>query len=306
MGKPARLEAGAHAFYHPDDHGRAHAPPSTACHGIRSAAFPLLVAAAISAAALAASCSPTSHPGAGESIPVVSPSTWTTGGQPSPTSGSTSSPSLSAALATTQPLPSPNPSPTSVFGCPSGPCPSSLQYAVNGCVCAGQTYVESQVTAQYCCKSGFSDSECPEALQQEALAESVFGSTAAEIEAQLVTVKLQGWPVRVHEKAAPAFMQAAAKIENMSYRIVQPPESYNRRDVGGHVVLSMHSFGIAVDINPDANPSCGVTRECRCYNDLVTDMPPAFIQAFTDSGFEWGGSWAEHPDPMHFEWAGWR
>ena len=215
-------------------------------------------------------------------------------------------PPLLGTAATPSSAPSQKPSPTSAFGCPSGPCPSSLQYAVNGCVCAGQTYVESQVTAQYCCKSGFSDSECPEALQQEALAESVFGSTAAEIEAQLVTVKLQGWPVRVHEKAAPAFMQAAAKIENMSYRIVQPPESYNRRDVGGHVVLSMHSFGIAVDINPDANPSCGITRECRCYNDLVTDMPPAFIQAFTDSGFEWGGSWAEHPDPMHFEWAGWR
>ena len=212
-------------------------------------------------------------------------------------------PSLGAAAG---PPSAPSPSPTSAFGCPSGPCPSSLEYAVNGCSCAGQTYVDSQVTAQFCCKSGFSDSECPEALQQEALAESTFGATAEEVEAQLVTVTLQGWPLQLHEKAAPAFRQAAAKIDGMSYQVQEPPESYNRRDVGGHEVLSLHSFGIAVDINPSANPSCGITEACRCYNDLVTDMPTEFVQAFKDAGFDWGGDWVEHPDPMHFEWARWR
>jgi hypothetical protein len=35
-------------------------------------------------------------------------------------------------------------------------------------------------------------------------------------------------------------------------------------------------------------------------------MPPEFVQAFKDAGFDWGGDWAEHPDPMHFEWAAWR
>ncbi|MDA8216993.1 MAG: M15 family metallopeptidase [Dehalococcoidales bacterium] len=35
-------------------------------------------------------------------------------------------------------------------------------------------------------------------------------------------------------------------------------------------------------------------------------MPPEFVQAFKDEGFEWGGDWADHPDPMHFEWAGWQ
>jgi len=41
------------------------------------------------------------------------------------------------------------------------------------------------------------------------------------------------------------------------------------------------------------------------YNDLVTDMPADFVQAFKDAGFDWGGDWVAHPDPMPFEWAGW-
>lgn len=227
---------------------------------------------------------------------------------PSPTAASprTATPSPRAVASPSPATSSASPGPTSVYGCPPGPCPSSLEYAVNGCDCAGQSYDNSRVTAQFCCKDGFSDSECAEALQLQTRAESVFGATAGEVESRLVTVKLQGWSAQVHEKAAAAFRQAAAAIENMGYRIREPVQSYSRRDVRGHEVLSYHAFGIAVDVNPSTNPACGMTRWCRCNNDLVTDMPPDFVQAFKDAGFEWGGDWADHPDPMHFEWAGWR
>ncbi len=117
---------------------------------------------------------------------------------------------------------------------------------------------------------------------------------------------LQSWPVQVHQQAANAFEEVATGIENSSYRIVEPLEGYFRRNVEGHSVLSVHTFGIAVDINPSANPFCGVPQPCRCYNDLITDMPREFVQAFRDAGFEWGGDWKDHPDPMHFEWNAWR
>lgn len=256
-----------------------------------------LVAAlvAIGGCAQAPLTAPRSQDSAALSTPLaISPAADT--GRPTPSSGTVASPSA---------IP-PAPSPTSVYGCPSGPCPSSLQYAVNGCRCAGQIYDDSVVTATFCCGSGFSDGECPDALEQQKLAESIFGGAADEVETHLVTVRLQGWPAQVHEKAAPAFQQAAARIENMSYRIREPVQSYSRRNVGGHEVLSLHSFGIAVDINPSTNPSCGVTESCRCFNDLITDIPAEFVQAFKDASFEWGGDWVEHPDPMHFEWAGWR
>jgi hypothetical protein len=110
----------------------------------------------------------------------------------------------------------------------------------------------------------------------------------------------------VHRKAAAAFRQVNENLEGVDYEIREPIESFGWRNVEGREVLGMHAFGIAVDINPSSNPSCGVTRPCRCYNDLVTDMPPRFIQAFKDAGFVWGGNWKDHPDPMHCEWDGWR
>ncbi|MFN2526756.1 MAG: M15 family metallopeptidase [Actinomycetota bacterium] len=53
--------------------------------------------------------------------------------------------------------------------------------------------------------------------------------------------------------------------------------------------LSMHAFGLAVDINVSTN-------------QLGTrgDMDPRIVQIFTKWGFEWGGYWSR-PDPMHFE-----
>ncbi len=203
------------------------------------------------------------------------------------------------------PTPQPTPTPSREYGCPRSPCPRSLEYAVNGCDCAGEVYDESRVDAAHCCSTGFSDSECPESLQEDALREAFFGATQEEIEPQLVWIELQGWPVLVHQKAVPAFEQVNRNLDGVEYRIREPIDGYFWRDVEGHSVLSPHAYGIAVDIHPGTNPSCGVTAPCRCYNDLITDMPPEFVQAFKDAGFIWGGDWKEHPDPMHFEWEAW-
>jgi hypothetical protein len=192
------------------------------------------------------------------------------------------------------------------YGCPSGACPRSLEYAVNGCTCAGDVYEESEVDAGFCCSFGFSYEECPESLSMESDLEWNFGYSQDEVESQLVWVELQGWYILVHDLAAEAFREANRNVEGVNYVIWEEPEAYSWRAVEGHNVMSTHSFGIAVDVNPSANPSCGVTEACYCYNDLITDMPSEFVQAFKDAGFEWGGDWEEHPDPMHFEWAAWR
>jgi len=55
---------------------------------------------------------------------------------------------------------------------------------------------------------------------------------------------------------------------------------------------SAHSFGVALDINPKTNPFN--------YKKCITDMPPKFVQAFTSSGFGWGGNWSSVKDAMHF------
>lgn len=54
--------------------------------------------------------------------------------------------------------------------------------------------------------------------------------------------------------------------------------------------LSVHTWGLAVDINAATNPLGG-----------ETDMPDAFIHAFKSEGFVWGGDFQHTKDPMHFQ-----
>ncbi len=56
--------------------------------------------------------------------------------------------------------------------------------------------------------------------------------------------------------------------------------------------LSVHTYGLAIDINASTNP---------LNKKLITDMPPAFVKAFRDNGFVWGGLFKGTKDPMHFQ-----
>jgi hypothetical protein len=60
--------------------------------------------------------------------------------------------------------------------------------------------------------------------------------------------------------------------------------------------MSHHAVGNAVDINPPQNP---VTNGA-----LITDMPPAYREAWAAAGFCWGGSWRFSKDSMHYSWRG--
>jgi len=65
--------------------------------------------------------------------------------------------------------------------------------------------------------------------------------------------------------------------------------SLNFRPVRGASSLSMHAYGIAVDIDP-AHNQMGTTGR----------MPQAVIDAFESRGWYWGGRFSRR-DPMHFE-----
>ncbi len=55
--------------------------------------------------------------------------------------------------------------------------------------------------------------------------------------------------------------------------------------------LSTHSWGIAIDLNPESNPQ-GSTG----------NMDAGLIDIFRLAGFEWGGDWqGKTRDPMHFQ-----
>lgn len=64
---------------------------------------------------------------------------------------------------------------------------------------------------------------------------------------------------------------------------------FNIRKKRGAVSMSLHSWGLAVDLNAGWNR----------FGNRPT-LSPAFVKCFTDAGFDWGGTWSK-PDGMHFQ-----
>jgi D-alanyl-D-alanine carboxypeptidase/Putative peptidoglycan binding domain len=96
-------------------------------------------------------------------------------------------------------------------------------------------------------------------------------------------------------RGANQLLRAAINAYDVRYR-VRRIESFNCRKKTSGRGWSTHAWPVAVDINPDQNPfsSDGMLR---------TDMPRAFVEAFTIEGFGWGGNWRGAKDAMHFSLA---
>jgi hypothetical protein len=65
---------------------------------------------------------------------------------------------------------------------------------------------------------------------------------------------------------------------------------YAPRRIPGSGSLSLHAFGVAVDLNASTNPQFASSRQDR-----------RLVRAMERAGFTWGGRWETAPDPMHFE-----
>jgi hypothetical protein len=64
---------------------------------------------------------------------------------------------------------------------------------------------------------------------------------------------------------------------------------FNIRKKRGLNSMSLHSWGIAVDINAFEN---GLNQTPK--------LSSGFVKCFTDAGFDWGGTW-KRKDGMHFQ-----
>lgn len=64
---------------------------------------------------------------------------------------------------------------------------------------------------------------------------------------------------------------------------------FNIRKKRGLGSMSLHSWGIAVDLNAFEN---GL--------NMTPKLSPGFVKCFTDNGFDWGGTW-KRKDGMHFQ-----
>ena len=64
---------------------------------------------------------------------------------------------------------------------------------------------------------------------------------------------------------------------------------FNIRKKRGLSSMSLHSWGIAIDVNAAWNQL-----------NMIPTLTPGFVKCFTDAGFEWGGTWTRK-DGMHFQ-----
>lgn len=66
---------------------------------------------------------------------------------------------------------------------------------------------------------------------------------------------------------------------------------FNVRKKRGLTSMSLHSWGIAIDVNAAWN---GLNK--------TPQLSAGFVKCFTDCGFDWGGTWTRK-DGMHFQLA---
>lgn len=139
----------------------------------------------------------------------------------------------------------------------------------------------------------------------------MYGSTRKEVEANLTTILFCGQKVRVstinnvHEKLKKISTELEKEKKWAKY-LENIGGTFNWRKIAGTERMSMHSFGITIDINVKyanywrwnvANKKENGKRPILYKNKI----PLKLVQIFEKYGFIWGGKWY-HYDTMHFEY----
>ena len=146
-----------------------------------------------------------------------------------------------------------------------------------------------------------------------ALFKKMYGASAQAVESQLTTIP---WlPHSTHafvrisrvngvdrQLAAVSNELDQLPAEDKKY-VLKTGGTFNWRPIAGSDQLSAHSFGIAIDIDPDYSDywrwSAGGTHQAVIpYKNRI---PHRIVEIFERHGFIWGGKWY-HYDTMHFEY----
>jgi hypothetical protein len=99
--------------------------------------------------------------------------------------------------------------------------------------------------------------------------------------------------VRVHKNIAEVVHNTfdAINTRGLAPQIKTYGGAYSYRPKRNSNKYSTHSWGIAIDLNPDTNRMG--TRG---------DMPQAIVNVFREFGWKWGGEWrGANIDPMHYQ-----
>ncbi|WP_395074960.1 M15 family metallopeptidase [Flavobacterium sp.] len=150
-------------------------------------------------------------------------------------------------------------------------------------------------------------------IRNEAFFKKIYGNSKVEVEKSLVEIV---WcPKLVNQKIMITNVNGVDKIvKKLSAELDNHPEfknylsniagTFNWRKIAGTSRLSMHSFGMTIDINTKFSNYW--QWDCKCKNENVkltykNKIPQKLVSIFEKYGFIWGGNWY-HYDTMHFEY----
>ena len=150
-------------------------------------------------------------------------------------------------------------------------------------------------------------------IRNEAFFKKIYGNSQTEVASKMVEII---WcPKLVNQKIKVTTVNGIDKIvKKLSTELDQHPEfqkyiqniggTFNWRKISGTNRLSMHSFGMTMDIN--VKKSNYWQWDCQCQNENATlsyrnQIPLKLVAIFEKYGFIWGGNW-KHYDTMHFEY----
>ncbi|AFG38730.1 M15 family metallopeptidase [Spirochaeta africana] len=151
----------------------------------------------------------------------------------------------------------------------------------------------------------------PGRIRHQGFFQALYGSTREEVETRLRDVE---WMPTVSPPGQAQVLRVttafgiADRVERISAALEQLPAEYHHflmpsagayywRTIAGTNRLSMHSFGIAIDINP----RYGAYWRWDTPASARTRLPAEIVRIFEREGFIWGGSWY-HYDSFHFEY----
>lgn len=141
----------------------------------------------------------------------------------------------------------------------------------------------------------------------------MYGPTQAEVRAHLreivwlpktIGAKIMVTQVNGVDKKLEAVSRELDKLPTLKQYLENPGGTFVWRVIKGTNRLSMHSFGMTIDIN--VKFSHYWQWDCKCTNEdaqlgYTNSIPKAIVTIFEKHGFIWGGKWY-HYDSMHFEY----
>ncbi|AEJ19144.1 hypothetical protein Spica_0994 [Gracilinema caldarium DSM 7334] len=145
------------------------------------------------------------------------------------------------------------------------------------------------------------------------------GAKRGDVERNLVKVRFLGKTISVHAMIQEQVLRIDERIRGFAKTDSDVAQfltnlgsigGYNWREIRGTSRISMHSFGLAIDIQPKRLGSKAIYWQWEAERNpqwmLVSQSnrwapPEAVIKAFEAEGFVWGGKWDLY-DQMHFEY----